>query len=84
METRRTRAPRLTADYDDHGYGNVADWGFGPPYENQTDVSFWHRAAQGWADPRVGIFLSRHRDEPKANAKDVEDLVYADSEIMTG
>lgn len=72
----------LMVVYNNDGYGNMATLGFGWPKENETDASFWHTASKGWADPRVGLFLSRHREAPKDEVG--ENLYYEDSEIMTG
>lgn len=66
------------------GYGNTARFGFGFPGENGTDASFWHKASEGWADQRIGVFLSRHREAPKDITGSEKVLNYADSEVMVG
>lgn len=73
----------LTADYAE-GYGNSATWAFGFPEGNATSESFWHKASAGWADKRLGLFLSRHREEPKAGAEGAKVLRYKDSELIIG
>lgn len=71
------------ADYAE-GYANSAVWAFGYPEGNGTTRSFWHEASTGWGDQRMGLFLSRHREEPKADADKAKVLRYKDSELMIG
>lgn len=73
------------ADYNNDPV-NGDSWGFGipSPNESEPDTSFWQVASKEWADPRMGMFLSRHREEAKAKSELGKTLDYKDSEIMTG
>lgn len=72
----------LTAVYLYGNWANDASWGFGFPTGNKTQPSFWHNVSATWADKRIGLFLSRHREDPKTVDSGGKELGYKDSELM--
>lgn len=75
----------LTADYYENMFGGSATLGFGRPGDNYTlGSSFWTTVAKSWADPRMGLFLSRHRPNSTNTESPMRNLYYGDSEVMFG
>jgi hypothetical protein len=57
-------------------------FGFGFPRANGS-ASFWHNSSAAWEDKRVGLFLSRHRDDPKEpESGATRPKAFMDSEVM--
>lgn len=58
-------------------------WGFGWASEQVPVQSYWHNASAQWADPMVGLFLSRHRRLTHVNMSTPIGR-YRDSELWIG
>lgn len=59
-------------------------WGFAFPSQRFNHSSFWHTSSANWTDKQLGLFLSRHREDPKDTAGQPNSYSWKDSELVIG